>query len=61
MHRGRPVRYERPGCAPPVWADGHHRKKHPGQGCAEFFNMLFMGMLAGLYPAERDNLHIIRV
>nr|QID22018.1 hypothetical protein pOT-ESBL-0589_00047 [Escherichia coli] len=23
--------------------------------------MLFMGMLAGLYPAERDNLHIIRV
>ncbi|EFI90066.1 hypothetical protein HMPREF9551_00895 [Escherichia coli MS 196-1] len=41
----------------------HHmmHMQHPGQGCAEFFNMLFMGMLAGLYPAERDNLHIIRV
>lgn len=23
--------------------------------------MLFMGMLTGWYPAERDNLHIIRV
>ncbi|EMK4760399.1 TPA: hypothetical protein HJS00_003807, partial [Escherichia coli] len=36
----------------------HHmmHMEHPGQGCAEFFNMLFMGMLAGLYPAERDNL-----
>ena len=30
----------------------------PG-GCAEFFNVLFMGMLAGnWYPAERDNLHL---
>lgn len=41
----------------------HHmmHMEHPGQGRAEFFNMLFMGMLPGRYPAERDNLHIIRV
>ena len=27
----------------------HHmmHMEHPGQGCAEFFNMLFMGMLPG--------------
>ncbi len=33
----------------------HHmmHMQHPGQGCTEFFNMLFMGMLTGWYPAER--------